>query len=224
MNELIFFAHIAVLISFILITVRIGKEALTAALVIQIILGNLFVTKQMHLFGLDVTCSEVYTIGAIFSLNLLQNYFGKKAANKALLIIFFLLFFVIVMSQFHLGYIPSKYDRMHNAFTAILDYTPRIMMTSFFCALVMQKLDMELFGWIKRRFTKLPFFIPFACASLVTQFLDTVLFSFIALYGVVHSMKDIILMSYLVKVTVIFSIAPFTILVKRLIRHEPIQV
>lgn len=224
MNELIFFAHIAILITFILMTLRIGKEGLTAALVIQIILGNLFVTKQIHLFGLDVTCSEVYTIGAIFSLNLLQTYFGKKAGNKALFMVFFLLFFVILMSQFHLGYIPSKYDRMQSAFAAILGHTPRIMMTSFFCALATQKLDMELFAWIKRKFTKLPFFIPFACASLITQFLDTFLFSFIALYGIVHSIKDIILMSYLVKVAVIFSIAPFTLLVKRLIRHESIQI
>ena len=178
----------------------------------------------MNLFGLDITCSEVYTIGAIFSLNLLQTYFGKKVANKTLGIVFFLLFFVIVMSQFHLRYLPSKHDLMHSSFAAILGYTPRIMITSFFCALSMQKLDMELFGFIKRKFIKLPFFIPFALASLVTQFLDTVLFSFIALFGIVHSMKDIILMSYLVKTAVIFSIAPFTILVKRLIRHDPIQV
>jgi uncharacterized integral membrane protein (TIGR00697 family) len=224
MNELTFFIHIAAMISFIILALRIGREALIAVIVVQVILANLFVTKQMNLFSLDITCSEVYTVGAIFSLNLLQTYFGKKAANKTLWIVFFLLFFVIIMSQFQIRYLPSKYDSMHPAFAAILGYTPRIMITSFFCALSMQKLDMELFGYLKRKFTKLPFFIPFACASLITQFLDTVLFSFIALYGIVHSMKDIIMMSYLVKVTVIFSIAPFTILVKRLIRYDPVQV
>ncbi|MEM8727561.1 MAG: queuosine precursor transporter [Chlamydiota bacterium] len=224
MNELIFFAHIAILIGFILTTLRLGKEALIAALAVQVILGNLFVTKQTELFGLDVTCSEVYTIGAIFSLNLLQTYFGKKAANKALLTIFFLLFLVIVMSRFHLRYIPSKYDLMHNAFAAVLDHTPRIMTTSFFSALAMQKLDLELFDRLKQRFAKLFFFIPFVCASLITQLLDTVIFSLIALYGIVHNLKEIILMSYLVKIAVIFSIAPFTILVKRLIGHESVQV
>ncbi len=224
MNELTFFIHIAALVSFILLALRIGKEALIAALAIQVILGNLFVTKQMTLFGLDITCSEVYTVGAIFTLNLMQTYFGKKTATKGLGIVFLLLFFVIIMSQFQLRYLPSKYDSMHPAFAAILEYAPRIMITSFFCALSMQKLDMELFGFLKKRLTKLPFFIPFVCASLVTQLLDTILFSYIALYGIVHSMKDIIVMSYLVKVTIIFCMAPFTLIVKRLIRHDPIQV
>lgn len=224
MNTLLFFTHSAVLVTFVLISLRIGKEALVAALAIQVILGNLFVTKQMNLFGLDVTCAEVYTIGAIFSLNLLQTYFGKRYANRSFFIVFFLLFFVMLMSQFHLGYIPSKYDGAHQAFAAILGNTPRIMIASFFCALISQKIDLELFGWIRRIGTKLPFFIPFSLASLITQFLDTVLFSFVALYGIVHSMKDIIFMSYLVKVAVIFSIAPFTLLVKRLVPHEPIQV
>ncbi len=224
MNELIFFVHIIALVSFILLALRIGKEALIATVVVIVILGNLFVTKQMSLFGLDVTCSEVYTIGAIFSLNLLQTYFGKRVTNRTLAIVFLLLFFVIIMSQFQLYYLPSKYDSMHHAFTAILDYAPRVMITSFFCTLTMQKLDVELFGFLKKRLTRLPFFAPFICASLVTQLLDTLLFSFIALYGIVHNMKDIIVMSYLVKMTIIFSIAPFTFLVKRSIRHDPVQV
>ena len=100
MNEFTFFLHVVALMSFVLISLRIGKEALTAALVVQIILGNLFVTKQMTLFGLEITCSEMYTVGGIFSMNLLQTYFGRKAANKALVIIFFLLFFVVVIGHF----------------------------------------------------------------------------------------------------------------------------
>lgn len=221
MNELTFFLHIIALMSFVLITLRLGKEALTAALVVQIILANLFVTKQMVLFGLNITCSEVYTIGGIFTMNLLQSYYGKKAANRGLLIIFFLLFFVLVMGQFHLHYVPSEYDGMHEAFSMILGYTPRIIVTSFACTLVMQKLDIELFEQFRK---KVPFFLAFFFTSMITQFLDTVGFSYLALYGIVHSMRDIIFMSYTIKLIVIFTVIPFTFLVKRIIRHEPIQV
>jgi|JI10StandDraft_1071094.scaffolds.fasta_scaffold15967_3 uncharacterized integral membrane protein (TIGR00697 family) len=221
MNELTFFLHIIALMSFVLITLRMGKEALTAALVVQIILANLFVTKQMVLFGFNITCSEVYTIGGIFTMNLLQSYYGKKTAHRALLILFFLLFFVLVMGQFHLRYLPSQYDVMHRPFTMILGSTPRIIMTSFCCTLATQKLDIELFGLFKK---KLPFFLAFGCGSMISQFLDTVGFSFIALYGVVHSMRDIIFMSYIVKLVVILSVIPFTFLVKKFIRHDPLQV
>ena len=59
---------------------------------------------------------------------------------------------------------------------------------------------------------------------MTTQLFDTLFFSFGALYGIVHSMRDIILMSYAIKVFLIFSVAPFTFLVKKWISHDPIQV
>ncbi|MCB1084832.1 MAG: queuosine precursor transporter [Chlamydiia bacterium] len=224
MNELIFLFHIVALMSFVMAALYFGKETLIACFSLQIILANLFVTKQMICFGLDVTCSDVYTIGAIFSLNLLQEYHGKRVANQTILTLFFLLFFFIIMSQFHLRYHPSEYDGMHQAFSAILGYTPRIMLTSVFVALLCQKLDIELFGWLKKVLPEKAFFIRFGGASLVTQFIDTALFSSIALYGLVHSIGDIIFMSYIIKVAIIFTMAPFTLLTRRLMRHELFQV
>lgn len=222
MNELTFIIHIIALVGFVFIARRFGKEALAACLAVQVILANLFVMKQTTLFGLNVTCSDVYTVGSIFAMNLIQLHFGKKMANKALNITFFLLFLVMVMSQFHLRYLPSKDDTMSPAFTAILGSAPRIMITSFVSAFLAQKLDIKLFGFIKNRFPKTSFFLPFALASLITQFFDTVLFSYGALYGTIHNMRDIIVMSYTVKVLVIFGIAPFTLFVKKQVQHDPI--
>ena len=224
MNECFFFLHIFLLVSFVLLSLKLGKEALIACFAVQIILANLFVTKQMACFGLHVTCADVYTIGALFSLNLLQEYFGKKCAKRTIWTVFFLLFFFIAMSQIHLSYRPSQYDSMHPAFKAILGHAPRIMLTSFFVALLTQKLDVELFGFLKKKLKGKALFFRFGGASLLTQLIDTVLFSFIALYGLVHSMGDIILMSYLIKMIVILCIAPFTTIAKRLVQHAPIQV
>ncbi len=221
MNELLFFFHIIVMVGFALLALRMGKLALVASLAVQVLLANLFVTKQMICFGLSVTCSDVYTIGAVFSMTLLQTYFGKKCAKKSLSIAFFLLFFMIIMAQFQLRYRPSTYDEMHPAFSAILGSTPRIMATSFLATFLTQKLNIELFGWTKKR---LPLGLSFALAALTTQLLDTVIFSYVALYGIAHSMKEIILMSYLIKMATIFSMAPFTLLVKKWIKHEPVQV
>ncbi|WP_316359834.1 hypothetical protein [Candidatus Neptunichlamydia sp. REUL1] len=84
MSEITFLFHIAALASFILIALRIGKHALIATLAIQIVLANLFAMKQMTCFGLNVTCSEVYTVGSIFSMSLIQVYFGKRLRIKRL--------------------------------------------------------------------------------------------------------------------------------------------
>jgi len=224
MNEILFFAHIMILVSFVFIALKIGKEALVATFCIQVILANLFVLKQMSCFGLTVTCSEVYTIGSIFSMNLLQVYHGKKIANKALVTVFFLLFLVIVMSWFHLRYFPSEYDTAQEAFKVVLGSTPRIMFVSFICAFITQKIDMKLFRWISKKLPKASFMIPFILASFMSQFLDTALFSFGALYKIVHSMRDIIIMSFSIKMIITLCIAPLTLLMKKFIRHDPVQV
>lgn len=221
MNAPLFFLHIFALMGFICIALKIGQKALSALLALQMVLGNLFVTKQMTLFGLDITCAEVYTIGAIFTLNLLQTCYGKKTANRAMLISFFLLFFAIVMGELHLRYHPSSHDTMHPSFVALLKNVPRIMIASILCALASQKLDIECFGVLRK---KLPFFLSFALASIVSQLFDTLSFSYLALYGIVHSMRDMIVMSYLIKLIVIFSMIPFTFLIKKWLPHDPVQV
>ena len=46
-------------------------------------------------------------------------------------------------------------------------------------------------------------------ATPFSQFLDTCLFSFLGLYGIAYSVILIILMSYLIKLIIIFLAAPF---------------
>ena len=58
--------------------------------------------KQIDLFGFSVTCSDVFAIGGILSLNLLQEYFGKEAASRAVKVSLLALLFFAVMSQVHL--------------------------------------------------------------------------------------------------------------------------
>jgi len=224
MNECVFFVHILVLVSFVLLSLKLGKESLIACFILQIILANLFVTKQMTCFTLQITCADAYTVGAIFSLNLLQEYFGKKYAKRAIWTLFILLLFFITMSYIHLKYHPSQHDHTHQAFTAVLGSTSRIVLASFFVTLFTQKLDVELFGFLKKRFPEKALLFRFGSASLLTQLIDTLLFSFIALHGLVHNIKDIILMSYLIKAVIILCITPATILAKRCVPHAPIQI
>ena len=209
MNELFFFFHVFILLILILISLKIGKEALIACFVLETILPNLFAIKQMECFGLTITCTDVYTIGALFSLNLMQEYFGKAFAKKAIWGSFFASLFFITMTFFHLNYIPSPFDQTHAFFSKILSSTPRILGASLIVSLITQKVDVELFSFLKKRERKVPFLSPFILATLLSQLLDTCLFSFLGLYGIAHSMISIIFMSYLIKVIITFLAAPF---------------
>lgn len=223
MNELLFFLHILFIISSVLFALCLGKSALIALLSLQIVVSNLFVTKQIVCFGFHVTCTDVYTIGALLSLNLLQEYFGKEAAKQAIWIAFFSLLFFVIISQIHVKYLPSPYDNMQGVFQQVLATTPRIMFASFAVGFLCQRLDMVIYSFLKKKFSRQAIIFRFSGASLLSQLFDTVFFSFLALYNLVHSMTHIIVLSYLIKVSIIFCMAPFTTFAKRFFR-DPIQI
>ena len=80
---------------------------------------------------------------------------------------------------------------------------------------VVQQFDVRLFAALQRFFKgqKLP--LRLALSLIVSQTLDTVLFSFLGLYGLVSALSDIILVSLLVKGIAIGASAPFTALIRR---------
>jgi len=222
LNEILFFLHVFLLILAIFFALRLGRAALLALLGLQVIVSNLFVTKQMIFFGFHITCSDVYAVGALFSLNLIQEYFGKEATKRAIYIAFFLLFFFVVMSQIHLIYVPSPHDGMQENLMRVFGMTPRLTLASFIVAFFCQHLDMRLYGFLQQKNVHRAMAFRFGGAALISQLIDTVLFSFFGLYGFVHSVIHIIIVSYLVKVCVIFSMTPFTLLAKKVVR-DPVH-
>lgn len=216
MNEVIFFLHLFTVLLFVLISLRLGKEAVIASVSLQAILANLFVIKQISWFGWEITCSDVFAIGSIFSLNLLREYFGLALAKKAIWVSFFAIIFFTVMSQIHLFYQPSLSDATHLAFTKILAPTPRLLLASLATFMIVQQLDIRLFSFFKTHFP-FPFWIRNGLCVAITQLLDTVLFSVLGLLFLVTCLTDVIVISYFVKIVIIALLAPLTACVKWLI-------
>lgn len=215
MNELIFFCHILAVIGFSLAALRLGKGALTAFIALQGVLANLFVVKQMTLFGFSVTCSDVFAIGGILSLNLLQEYFGKESAKRAVRISLISLLFFALMTQIHLLYEPTSFDTTHAAFAEIFSSSLRIVLASLATFFLVQQFDVRFFSVLKG---KLP--IRIAISLFSSQLLDTVLFSLLGLYGLVESVVDIIFVSFFMKGLIILVSSPFTAFSKRFIKYE----
>lgn len=215
MNEAVFLFHIFIVIGFVLGALRLGKSALIACIALQGVLANLFVVKQMKLFGFAVTCSDVFAIGGILSLNLLQEYFGKEAAKQAVRISLLTLLFFAFMSQIHLAYSPTNLDTTQPAFSAIFSQSVRIVFASIGTFYLVQQFDIRFFGILRG---KLP--VRVAISLVSSQLLDTVLFSFLGLYGLVESLFDIILVSFLIKCLIIATSSPFVAFSKRFVKNE----
>jgi uncharacterized integral membrane protein (TIGR00697 family) len=214
-NEILFFIHIFLVIGLVLGSLRMGKNALISMIVLQAVFANLFVVKQISLFGFSVTCSDVFSIGGILGLNLLQEYHGRSEANTALKASFFGLLFFMVMSKVHLLYTPLAADTTQEAFIQILSHTIRISCASIGVYFVVQKLDLRLFQFLQSLFGKSYLPLRIGISLVLTQFLDTILFSFFGLYGLVVSLFDVIAVSFLLKCMIISCSSFFVAFVKK---------
>lgn len=209
MNELLFLTQSLLIVLFALAALRIGKEALTAWVIIQALIANLFVVKQISLFGFEVTASDAYSIGSLLGLSFLQQYFGKEEAQKATWTCFLFLLFFVFISQLHLLYEPNSSDVTQGAFLHLFSASPRLLMASLVSFFISQRIDLVLFSLLQKPNGIKNFTVRALLTLLCAQCVDTVLFSFLALYGVVASLINIISLSMLIKSLVIFFITPF---------------
>src|ERR1700722_1691012 len=102
MNELLFLVQTALISVGVLAGLRLGVEALTTVLVSYCLLANLFVLKTITLFGLTATAADAFTIGATLALNLIQEYYGKTPARRAMRTNILVLMLYTVMTLIHL--------------------------------------------------------------------------------------------------------------------------
>lgn len=212
-NELLFGCHILVILAVCFTTARLGKTALTTLTALLAVLANFFVLKQTVLFGLNVTCSDVYIIGSTLSLNLLQEVYGARSAKKAIGIAFVSMILFGVLSQFQLLYVPSQFDTAHSSYLSLLAVAPRIVVASFAAYFVSQLCDLSLFRWLKSG----SFAWRSTIAMLLCQLIDTIVFAWAGLAGLVASVWQIVAMSFVIKMFIILTAAPLTYLAGRLL-------
>ncbi len=187
-----------------------GKSGLITWIALQAVLSNLFVLKQINLFGLDATASDIFTIGGLLGLNLLQQHYGYQAAKQAISSAFLSLAFFCFVSQVHLLYIPTAYDFAHPAYSTLLSPTPRILAASVIAYVFSQTLNVFTFKHLSQRLGPSAGLTCHITSVLIAQTVDTILFSYLGLYGLMHNLLQVILVSSFIKTFALLSTLPFT--------------
>jgi uncharacterized integral membrane protein (TIGR00697 family) len=219
MNELIFLFHTFSVIGLSIYLSSRGIHFLMGWIGLLAVMANLFVIKQTELFGLTVTCSDVYAVGGMVALNLLQEFHGRSWGKSAIDLSFTFLLAFGLMSQFHLFYYPSIFDQTHQSFNLILSSTPRLFAASITSFWVVQRIDLALFQIFKQRYPDLSLSIRSGISISISQIVDTVLFTFLGLYGLAADLGSIILVALAIKLLVIITASPILTLAKR-IHHD----
>ncbi len=218
MNHLLFIAHITVVSSFTLFFGKLGKSALISYVSLLFVLANIFVIKQINLFDYAVTTADAYIIGVSFGINLLQEIWGKKTAQKAIFTSFACSLFYLVMGYFQIWYIPAVHDTSHQHFIYLMTHTLRIIIASFISYLIVQYADTIMYGFLKKKMDGKHFMLRNYISMFSSQLFDTILFSFLGLYGIVHNITHIMIVSYGVKIAAILLTTPFIYYAKKIVR------
>lgn len=208
LNELLFIAHAFIVGGMALVALALGRQALVAFISVQAILANLFVIKQIKLFGFTATAADVYIVGSVLGLNLLQEYYGKKIARNAIWASFAMLIFYTIVSQFQIWYLPGVDDFAHDHFQALLHHMPRIAIASIFVYLIVQHIDSFTFDFLKRIMNKRFFVVRNYLTISFSQLIDTVLFTVLALYGIIPDIFQVMIVSYTIKMIMVFLVTP----------------
>ncbi len=192
------------------------KEKYTFIFIILLVLNitvllvsNIIASKLILFIGLTITAADLlfpitYILNDVF-----VEVYGYKRAKFTILLSFFanILMVLVFILASSLPYPEYYVDQ--NAFTTILMASPRILGASFAAYLVGSFVNSKIMILLKKK-SKL--YTRIVVSTILGEFVDTFIFTFIAFVGIVSSSELVILILhvYIVKVGIELLISPFT--------------
>ena len=229
-NEILWLLYLLFDFSVILILYKLfGKPALFAAIVLNIVVCNIQVIKLITLFGVTTTAGQILYGSTFFATDMLSECYGKKEAQKGVLLGFCSLLVALVSCQVTVNFLPDSHDQMHDALSQVFGLYPRIVLGSLIAYLVSQFHDVWAFHMWKRKTRGKWLLLRNNASTIASQGIDTVIFCFIAFWGVVppHVFWSIMWTTYVFKIIVGLMDTPFIYLGRKVYRdvyQEPLPV
>lgn len=210
MNELIFFASIAISYCLALLFYKLlGKLGLFIWVAIIAVIANIEVIKCVDIFGLAVTLGNSLYCSISLATDILNEKYGAQQARKSVWIGFLSLITFVILTQISLLFIPNEVDFASSALYTIFSTTPRICFASLSCFVMCNILDTYVFSWLKKKSKFL--WVRVNISTIISQFIDSMLFSLIAFTGLM-SIKDVVTLgitTYIIKVVITMCDTPF---------------
>lgn len=224
-NELLLIATL--LISYIGVLVfykLLGRTGLYVWTAIATISANIEVLILVDAFGMEQTLGNILFASTFLATDILSEVEGKKYANKAVKVGVLTSIAFILISQSWFLYKPSEYDWAMSSISEIFSNTPRLMIVGIVVYAVAQMFDVWFYHYIwtktEQKFndTKKGLWIRNNLSTLVSQLINTVLFTFLAFIGVFDTatLISIMIASYIIFVVTSLVDTPMLYLARTL--------
>ncbi len=189
-----------------------GKLGLFIWIPISVIVANIQVTKNISIFGLEATLGNIVYATGFLATDILSEAYGARESRKAVGIGFFALVMMTLLMQIAILFTPSASDIANESLSLIFGFMPRIALGSLVAYLCSNLHDIWAFEfWKKKRPGRRTLWIRNNLSTMVSQLIDSLIFTFIAFYGV-YDMKvfwDIVITTYILKFIVAICDTPF---------------
>ena len=206
-NELLIIASFVIIYGGVVTFYRFfGKNGLLAFNVLATLLANIEVLLLVRAFGVEMTLGNVMFASTFLITDILSENHSRKDANRAVVISTFCSIVFIAISQMWLLYTPAENDWASGAFHTIFSSTPRIVCASLLVYLISQLTDVWLYhkwwDWCRKRFRdeKKGLWIRNNGSTMISQLLNTLLYTFFAFYGTydMKTLMSIFISSYMI--------------------------
>lgn len=167
-----------------------GKAGLFAWIGIAAIFANIEVTILVNAFGMTQTLGNTLFASSFLTTDILSEIYGKKEANKGVILGIFVTVFFIILSAIWVRYIPSGNDWAMPAIKTIFSNTPRILCASLAGYAISNLIDVQLYhkwwNFTQKKFgnSKKFLWVRNNFSTLISQFVNIVIFNFIAFWGI----------------------------------------
>ena len=226
-NELLLIGTLIVLYGAVLLWFYLfGTGGLMAFTVFATIAANIEVLILIDAYGMEMTLGNILFATTFLVTDILSEIAGKKAAQRAVWAGIAANVLFILVSQSWLAYIPSVNDWAMPSMKAIFSNTPRMMLSSLAVYAVAQVFDVWLYHkWWEITEKKTGDHRAFLwlrnnCSTLVSQMVNTVLFTALAFWGTydIPTLISVALSSYVIFIFTSLLDTPVVYAARRL--HE----
>lgn len=197
-----------------------GRTGLFVWVGFATVLANIQVVKLIEIFGLTATLGNA-VYGSIFLVtDILNEKYGKKEAKKAVWLGFSSLIMMMIIMQVVLLFEAAPDDFAQQSLTTIFGLIPRIALGSMIAYIISQYTDVLIFSFLRKLFpSDRAFWVRNNGSTMVSQLLDTLIFTSIAFMGVYPAdiWISIFISTYVLKFLVSIVGTPFGYMAKRII-------
>ena len=201
-----------------------GKNGLFAFAIFGTLLGNIAVCKCVDLFGLSTTAGNVLYASTFLVTDILSEKYGKKEAHKAVMYSFSVMLLWLLGTQLILLFTPNANDYINESLKVVFGLVPRITIASLVGFICSQNIDVVLyhFIWKKTGDNKSKLWLRNNGSTLISQLIDTVIFTFLAFFGTypTNVFISILVTTYLFKAVVALVDTPFIYIARRIKPRE----